>query len=58
MIRMLARELYRVYQKVERLEADLLSAPPEKRESIEFELKKALAEKIRLKRQFDGRIDR
>jgi len=53
-LRMIARDLYRLQQEVDRLERDLKACPPAKREEFEDELRKAKAERDRVKRLLEG----
>ena len=58
MLQMLARDLYRCIREVERLEKEAVDASPQSVAVIEERLQKARAEKVRLQRQLEGRIDR
>ena len=53
-VRMIARDLYRLQQQVDRLEGLLRACPPGKREELEEELRKAKAERERVKRMLEG----
>ena len=53
-VRMIARDLYRLQQQVDRLESRLQACPPGKREELEEELRKAKAERARVKRMLEG----
>lgn len=53
-LRMIARDLYRLQQQVDRLEGRLQACPPGKREELEEELRKAKAERERVKRMLEG----
>ena len=53
-IRMLAKELYRLVQQVEKLEKKLRTAPPEEREQLEDQLRKVKAERDRLRKMLEG----
>lgn len=53
-IRLIARDLYILQQKVERLENDIRSTTPEKREGLEDELRKARAERDRMQKILNG----
>jgi phage FluMu protein gp41 len=57
-IKLLARDLYRLQQQVERLEKELAEAPVEKRSEIETTLRMVQAERISLRRALDGQIGR
>lgn len=56
-IRLLARDLYRVQQEVERLERELQDAPLDRRPGIEDRLRRARAERTRLRRTMEGQKD-
>jgi len=51
---MIARDLYRLQQEVDRLESDLKVCPPARREDLEDQLRKARAERDRVKRMLEG----
>ena len=53
-VRMIARDLYRLQQDVDRLESQLKACPPAKREELEDHLRKAKAERDRVKRMLEG----
>jgi ribosomal protein L32E len=55
---MLAQELYRLLQEVEKTEKQFENAPPEKKEKIQDKLRKIKAERNRIRAALDGRIDR
>lgn len=57
-IRMVAQELYRVLQEVEKIEKQFKNAPTEKQEEIRDKLRKIKAERNRIRAALDGRIDR
>ena len=57
-IKLLARDLYRLQNEVERLERDLAAAPMMGRSHIEEALRKVRAEKERVRRALDGQIGR
>lgn len=56
-IRMLAKELYRLQQAVEKLEKELASAAAGQQETIEAKLREARAEWNRLRAILDGQKD-
>jgi ElaB/YqjD/DUF883 family membrane-anchored ribosome-binding protein len=56
-IRLIAKDLYRLRQEVERLQTELAAAPMEKKEAIQTKLRQALAERDRLRATLDGRKD-
>jgi len=53
-IRLIAKDLYREQQEVERLEQALEEAPSDAREAVADRLRKARAERDRLRRMLDG----
>jgi hypothetical protein len=53
-VRMIARDLYRLQQEVERLESRLKDCPPARRDELEDQLRKSRAERDRVKRMLDG----
>jgi hypothetical protein len=53
-VRMIARDLYRLQQEVERLEGQLKACPPARREDLEDQLRKARAERNRVRRMLEG----
>ena len=53
-LRMIARDLYRLQQEVDRLERQLKDCPPAGREALEDQLRKARAERDRVKRMLEG----
>jgi len=53
-VRMIARDLYRLQQEVDRLESQLKACTPAKREELEDDLRKARAERDRVKRMLEG----
>jgi len=56
-IRLIARDLYRLRREVEKLEAELASAPPGSHERLEAKLREARAERDRLRAILDGQKD-
>jgi uncharacterized protein (UPF0335 family) len=56
-IRMIAQELYRLLQEVERLERELKKVPFEKQATIKDLLRKAKAERDRLRAILEGKKD-
>jgi uncharacterized protein (UPF0335 family) len=54
-IRMIAQELYRLLQEVERLEKELNNVPFEKQADIKDQLRKAKAERDRLRAILEGK---
>jgi uncharacterized protein (UPF0335 family) len=57
-IKLLAKDLYRYQQEVERLERELASAPADKKESIAERLRQTKADRDLLRRALDGEIGR
>ncbi|HEX9911346.1 MAG TPA: hypothetical protein VGA86_10700 [Desulfatiglandales bacterium] len=51
---MIARDLYRLQQEVDRLESQLKACPPAKHEDLEDQLRKARAERDQVKRLLEG----
>lgn len=56
-IRLIARELYELYRQVEDLTHRLADAPPDQKEGLQDRLRRVNAEKQRMKRVLEGRID-
>ncbi len=56
-IRLLAQDLYRVQQEVERLERELQEASADRKPGIEDRLRQARAERTRLRRTMEGQKD-
>ena len=57
-LRIIARDLYRLQQTVDRLEKALAQAPPTRREEIKRKLVRAKSERDQIRRMLDGRLDR
>ena len=57
-IRLIAKNLYRLQQEVEKLEKQIESAGTETREELRNRLRKVTAERNRMRRILDGEIDR
>ena len=57
-IRMIAKALYDLVQQVEKLEARIALAPPDRREALRDQLRKVKAEHQQMRRVLDGRLDR
>ena len=51
---MIAQDLYRLHQEVERLEEELSKAPLEEKEKIEDRLRKVKADRDRMRRVLEG----
>ena len=56
-IRLIAKDLYRLHQEVERLETELAAAPLGKQEAIQTKLRQTRVERDRLRATLDGRKD-
>ncbi len=56
-IRLIAKELYLLHQKVAKLEKKIENAPLEKRAELKDRLRKLKAERVRMRNALDGRID-
>ena len=56
-IRLIARELYRLQQAVEKLEKELAGAPFESSDALRDRLRKLRAERDRMRRALDGSKD-
>jgi len=54
-IRMIAKDLYRLLQEVEKIEKQIENAPIEKREELKDQLRKVRAERNRMRRILDGK---
>ena len=57
-IRLIARDLYRLQQEVEKLEQQIKSTGVEKREVLKDRLRKLTAERNRMRKILNGEIDR
>jgi hypothetical protein len=53
-IRMIAKDLYRLKQKVEQLELEVNTVPASKKDELEEQLRKARAERDRMRRMLDA----
>jgi hypothetical protein len=51
---MIAKELYQLQQEVEKLEMEMASAPLDQREALREKLRKAKADRDRMRRILDG----
>jgi hypothetical protein len=56
-IRLIAKDLYRLHQKVEKLENELAAASAGRQEELAAKLRKARAERDRLRAILDGQKD-
>ena len=57
-LRLIARDLYRLHQQVERLQKELAAAPGAKRDALKRKLRQVETERDQVKRMLDGRLDR
>jgi septal ring factor EnvC (AmiA/AmiB activator) len=57
-IKLLARDLYRVQKEVEQLEKQLFDLPWDQRSALEDKLRRAKAQREKLRHALDGRIGR
>jgi hypothetical protein len=53
-IRLIARDLYRLQQEVDRLEKEIASAAPDRIDGLKDKLRKASSERDRMRRALDG----
>jgi hypothetical protein len=54
-IRLLARELYKLLQKVEKIEEEIRGAPADEQEALKERLRRLKAERNRVRRMLDGK---
>ena len=54
-IRMIAKELYQLVQEVEKIERQIKDAPAEKHEELKDQLRKAKADRNRMRNILDGK---
>jgi len=57
-LRLIARDLYRLQQTVDRLEKELAQSPPALRDGVKRKLNRAKSERDHVRRMLDGRLDR
>ena len=57
-IKLLAKDLYRLQKKVDRLAKEMAAAPLTARKGLEERLRVAKAERERLRRALDGKLQR
>lgn len=57
-LRLIAKDLYRLQQKVDRLEKELGGAPAARRDVLRKQLAEAKRERDEIRRMLDGRLDR
>ena len=53
-IRMIAKELYHLQQEVEKLEAEIISAPLNEREALRDRMRRLKAERDRMRKTLNG----
>lgn len=57
-LQLIARDLYRFQQEVDRLEKELAESPPARHDALNLKLAQAKAERDLMRRILDGRLDR
>ncbi len=57
-LQLIARDLYRFQQEVDRLEKELAESPPARHDALKLKLAQAKAERDLMRRMLDGRLDR
>ena len=57
-VQLIARDLYRFQQEVDRLEKKLSEAPLANRDALKLKLARAKAERDQMRQILDGRLDR
>ena len=57
-LRLIAKDLYRLQQAVDRLEKELAICPAERRAALKLKLARARSERDQGRRILDGRLDR
>ena len=57
-LRLIAKDLYRLQQVVDRLEIELAASPAARREALKLKLARAKTERDQVRRILDGRLDR
>lgn len=57
-VQLIARDLYRFQQEVDRLEKKLAEAPCADRDALKLKLARAKAERDQMRQILDGRLDR
>ena len=57
-LKLIARDLYRLQQIVDRLQQRVTDAPVDQRQDIQRQLNRAIAERDQVRRMLDGRLDR
>ena len=57
-LQLIARDLYRFQQEVDRLEKELADSPISKNDALKLKLAMAKTERDQMRRMLDGRLDR
>ena len=57
-LQLIARDLYRFQQEVDRLERELADSPPARHDALKLKLTQAKTERVQMSRMLDGRLDR
>ena len=57
-LQLIARDLYRFQQELDRLEKELAESPPASHDALKLKRAQAKAERDLMRRMLDGRLDR
>ena len=57
-LQLIARDLYRFQQEVDRLEKELADSPAARHDALKLKLNQAKTERDQMRRILDGRLDR
>ena len=57
-LQLIARDLYRFQQELDRLEKELAESPPARHDALKLKLAQAKAKRDLMRRMLDGRLDR
>jgi hypothetical protein len=57
-LQLIARDLYRLQQEVDRLAKELADSPPAGQDALKLKLARAKSERDQMRRMLDGRLDR
>ncbi len=57
-LQLIARDLYRFQQEVDRLEKELAASPPARHDALKLKLAQARSDRDLMRRMLDGRLDR
>ena len=57
-MQLIARDLYRFQQEVDRLENELADSPPARHDALKLKLAQAKAERDQMRQMLDGHLDR